>query len=140
MQAAYADRRITIHFTIYNVGDASADIDSFKFFARVNTHEMIEYPMMGPERHKPPFTLDVGKEIRCTAVTKSESKLLFQYMDANLIEIYAPDGTDVSFEFRGDIAFLDGTHKTRHCSFHRSYNFQTRRFTRIADSEFEYSD
>jgi hypothetical protein len=61
-------------------------------------------------------------------------------MDANLIEIYAPDGTDVSFEFRGDIAFLDGTHKTRHCSFHRSYNFQTRRFTRIADSEFEYSD
>lgn len=128
MIAAFVDRRITLSFLIYNSGDAPAAIDSFKFFATVRGSDVVEFPPIRPETNEPPFSLDVGEQKRCTAVS-NDSKLLFQYMDPHSIKIWAPAGADVSFEFRGDITFLDGSGKQRHCSFHRSYNFQTERFT-----------
>jgi hypothetical protein len=45
--------------------------------------------------NEPPIALNIGDEKRCTAINDSDSKLLFQHMDANCIEIYAPEGTAV---------------------------------------------
>ena len=137
--AAYADNCVSIHFSIYNSGDAPATIDSFKFFATVRGGDSVQLLRFELGGEGPPFVIDIGEEKRLK-VTADSGHLLFQYMDPHNIQIWAPDGTDISFEFRGDALFLDGAMKKRHCSFHRAYNFQTKRFSRIPDSEFEYCD
>jgi hypothetical protein len=137
--AAFVDRRIRLYFHLYNSGDVTATVDSFKFFAKVQDAQLVEFLKFTLDSEKPPFVIDVGEERRWETHA-DDSKVLFQYMDASNLHIWAAAGTDVFFEFRGDITFLDGAGKKRHCSFHRVYNFQTRRFMRVEDSEFEYSD
>lgn len=135
------NRRVNVSFAIQNAGDLPAEIKftECKFFVSVRdvdgSTEMPTCVFSNYQNHI--STISVGEEQRYR-VCLGDSAILAKCFFPDSTQTSAPAIADVSFTFRGDIAYLDAVRETRHCSFLRAYDFLNRHFSHIRGSEFDY--
>jgi hypothetical protein len=119
-----------MQFVIYNNGNSKAEIIKYEFFVLFKEQQSIHMPIIQTNTPRLPVTIESGYDIRWIGWA--------EHLDVPKLKAAMAGGSFDSFEFRGTIFYEDAARGRRQASFHRTYDFETRNFLRVKDSEFEY--
>lgn len=130
------DNGFEMRFTIHNSGDSQGTIVEYKFFMVFNYGETTEFPIIQSESPIPPLLLRAGYDIQWAARTQILDLSAYRAAIDKATQGKPDAGTTI--QFRGVVFYDDAGGGRRQSSFHRSYDFESKRFRRIENSEFEY--
>jgi hypothetical protein len=126
-----------IMFDIYNKGDTKACIQGLDFFMQFTIDNEVAFPIIQTESPILPISIDPGNRVKWMgAADINENK----FLNHSHAAVWSRDKPRSSMEFRGIVIYEDIMLRKRQSSFHRRYDFNTRQFCVIKDSEFEYTD
>jgi hypothetical protein len=128
---------VEIRFTVHNNGDTLADILEYKFYMFLSDEHRKYNPIVLQDAPALPCRIDAGRDVLWSCHTDLN---LLKFINENNRVFWEFDKPPHDWEFRGTIYYADINGGRRQSSFHRAYDFKTKRFRKIEDSEFEYGD
>jgi len=134
---------VVIRFNVHNTGSSKATITDIKFWASGRIKDTFYFPEVILNLPNLPHDIEAGFDFQAIAGSGKDWADIIQnglsFVDAGYQEA-AFRRENIYLTFRIKVFYQDILGGRRQTSAHRAFDFFERRFTKIADSEFEYQD